>query len=145
MQFIFGNGPVKQRLIWSLKMAFNHGKILAIFAFTYKLIQCLLANLRKKACAVNSLVAGAIGAIVLLNTDTDMSIHSQIGYYLSARVMEGFWLKLVKEGYLPKQEMFHFTYTLIWGLVMYLFELDKKILNKSLVSSMEFLYKDSDK
>ena len=32
-----------------------------------------------------------------------------------------------------------------WGLVMYLFELDKTILNKSLVTSMEYIYKDSDK
>ena len=28
---------------------------------------------------------------------------------------------------------------------MYLFELDKTILNKSLVTSMEYIYKDSDK
>ena len=33
---------------------------------------------------------------------------------------------------------------LIWGTVMLLFELDPEILNKSLVSSMQFLYKDSD-
>lgn len=31
-----------------------------------------------------------------------------------------------------------------WGLVMYLFELDKTILNKSLTTSMEYIYKDSD-
>ena len=40
--------------------------------------------------------------------------------------------------------MFQMTYTIIWGFVMYLYELDKKILNGSLVSSMEFLYKNSD-
>ena len=28
---------------------------------------------------------------------------------------------------------------------MYLFELDKSILNKSLVASMDFIYKESDK
>ena len=41
--------------------------------------------------------------------------------------------------------MFNVTYTIIWGFVMYLYELDKKVLNGSLVSSMNFLYKNSDK
>ena len=75
---------------------------------------------------------------------TENSINRQVGYYLSARVLEGFWLKLSKDGYLPQSEMFQMTYTIIWGVVMYLYELDKKILNGSLVSSMEFLYKNSD-
>ena len=64
---------------------------------------------------------------------------------MAARVLEGFWLRLVKLGYLPDKTMFGFTYTLTWGFVMYLFELDKSILNRSLTSSMEFLYKESDK
>ena len=59
--------------------------------------------------------------------------------------MEGFWLRLVKLGYLPDKTMFNHTYTITWGFVMYLFELDKSILNRSLTSSMEFLYKESDK
>ena len=41
-------------------------------------------------------------------------------------------------------EMFNKTYMFIWGMVMYLFELDASILNKSLTNSMIFLYKDSD-
>ena len=41
--------------------------------------------------------------------------------------------------------MFDITYTFTWGCVMYLYELDKNILNGSLVSSMNFLYKNSDK
>ena len=34
---------------------------------------------------------------------------------------------------------------LIWGLVMYLFERDKSTLQRSLTSSMTFLYHDSDR
>ena len=46
MGFLFGKGDLQTRFIWALKMALRHGKILALFAFTYKTVQCLLANLR---------------------------------------------------------------------------------------------------
>ena len=85
-----------------------------------------------------------VGSFMLLYFRTDFSINNQIGYYLSARVVEGIFLKLMNLGYLPKVEGFHATYTIVWGLVMFLFELDASILNGSLVSSMNFLYKNSD-
>ena len=85
------------------------------------------------------------GAFLLLYFETDMSINTQVGYYLSSRVVEGIALKLMKEKYIPNVENgFSMSYTLIWGLVMFLFELDAKILNRSLSSSMVFLYKNSD-
>jgi peroxisomal membrane protein 4 len=34
---------------------------------------------------------------------------------------------------------------IVWGIVMFLFERDKKVLQPSLTSSMVFLYKESDK
>ena len=34
---------------------------------------------------------------------------------------------------------------IVWGIVMYLFEDDKSVLQGSLQSSMTFLYKDSDR
>lgn len=33
---------------------------------------------------------------------------------------------------------------IVWGVVMYLFEDDKSVLQGSLQTSMQFLYKDSD-
>ena len=126
-------------------MAFNHGKLLALFAFTYKLVQCLLANLRKKCVPIHSFIGGIVGSFMLLYFKTDMSINRQVGYYLAARVLEGIFLKLMKSGCLPNLEGFHAVYTLVWGLVMFLFELDAGILNKSLASSMNFLYKNSDR
>ena len=103
-----------------------------------------MANLRKKQAAIHSFFAGVAGAFMLLYFETDMSINTQVGYYLSSRVIEGIIVKLMKEKYIPKYEGFNVTYTLIWGLVMFLFELDAKILNRSLSSSMVFLYKNSD-
>lgn len=81
---------------------------------------------------------------MLLRFKTDMSINRQVGYYLSARVLEALVLKAMKENIIPSFEAFNSTYTVIWGLVMFLFELDAKVLNGSLTSSMVFLYKNSD-
>ena len=36
MGVLFGKGSMTKRFIWALKMAFRHGKILALFALTYK-------------------------------------------------------------------------------------------------------------
>lgn len=45
----------------------------------------------------------------------------------------------------PKFDGFKVAYILTWGMVMYLFELDKTILNRTMCVSMDFIYKDSDK
>jgi hypothetical protein len=48
MSILFGKGKLEDRLNWAIKMAFSHGKLLAIFAFTYKTAQCILTKLYGK-------------------------------------------------------------------------------------------------
>jgi peroxisomal membrane protein 4 len=72
------------------------------------------------------------------------SINRQLSYYLSARVLEGLFVLAQKLKKIPEFEAFNMVYLLSWGFVMFLFELDKSILNRSLVASMEFIYKESD-
>ena len=59
--------------------------------------------------------------------------------------MEGIVLKAMKHKKIPEFEGFPISYLLAWGFVMYLFELDKSIMNRSLVASMDFIYKEADK
>ena len=68
--FLFGKGSYQKRLMWALKMAYKHGKILFIFAFTYKLVRCILAKLSGKARPLHGLIAGMIGAWFLLLFNT---------------------------------------------------------------------------
>ena len=75
MSVLFGKGTLQSRFKWAIKMAFNHGKLLALFAFTYKSVQCLLANLRNKSDAYHSLIAGVVGSFILLYFKTDASIN----------------------------------------------------------------------
>ena len=101
MSFLFGKGDLKSRMQFAFKMALAHGKILALFAFVYKSTQCILANLRGKSDPFHSFIGGLAGSYCLLKFKTEKSINRQIGYYLIARVIEGIFLKLIKEGYLP--------------------------------------------
>lgn len=45
---------------------------------------------------------------------------------------------------LPRVDYFPWMGACVWGVVMYLFEVDRSCLQPSLSSSMQFLYKDSD-
>ena len=46
---------------------------------------------------------------------------------------------------IPEMTAFPYVSMIVWGIVMFLFEEDKSVLQGSLQSSMTFLYKDSDK
>ena len=93
-----------------------------------------------------SFIAGVIGAYVVWKDKN--SINQQIVFYLLSRVLEGAAKKLQKAGKLnfvsEKFEAFPWVSMIVWGLVMYLFEDDKSVLQGSLQTSMTFLYKDSD-
>jgi peroxisomal membrane protein 4 len=72
------------------------------------------------------------------------SINQQICFYLLSRILEGTAKKLQKSGKLPNYSAFSVVSVVCWGIVMYLFEDDKSVLQGSLQSSMNFLYKESD-
>uniref|UniRef100_A0A7S3CVW3 Uncharacterized protein n=1 Tax=Strombidium rassoulzadegani TaxID=1082188 RepID=A0A7S3CVW3_9SPIT len=141
----YGSGPIAQRLRVALKTSLSHGKILSIFVFFYKSVQCLLANVSQKARAVHSLVAGMVGAFFLLYFDTDRNINYQICYYLVARVGEGLTNLLIKKGLLPDTEYMVRTLIFFQSVCMLFMVLDKTVLNKSMASTMTFLYHTSDK
>lgn len=63
-------------------------------------------------------------------------------------MLEGSAKRLQKAGklkFIPENfEAFPWVSMIVWGIVMFLFEDDKSVLQGSLQSSMTFLYKDSD-
>jgi len=72
-------------------------------------------------------------------------VSQQICFYLLSRILEGSAKRLQKAGAMPEgQNAFQWLSVIVWGIVMFLFEEDKSVLQPSLQSSMVFLYKDSD-
>ena len=96
MSILFGKGLLKDRFKWAVDMAFSHGKLLAIFAFTYKTTQCLLTHLFKQSSPLISLLAGMVGSqFIIKPKDKEFtSINRQLAYYLVSRVIEGIFNKL---------------------------------------------------
>ena len=147
MSVLFGKGTIQDRFKWAVKMAFNHGSLLAIYAFTYKTVQCILARLFNRPNALWSFFAGVVGSqfIIKPHNKEFTQVNKQLAYYLFSRVVEGLFVLAKKLKAIPDVKGFNVIYILSWGLVMFLFELDKTILNRSLVASMDFIYKESDK
>lgn len=117
---------------------------MASFVTIYKSLLYCQKVIKGKEDSIDSFIAGAIGGYFIFGNDTP--VNHQIVLYLLSRIMIGLGSLLVKKG-LVKQPSNGFTImaTLVWGIVMWLFRNDKDTLQGSLVSSMEYLYNDSDK
>lgn len=62
MSVLFGKGTLSSRLSWAAKMAFSHGKLLAMFVCSYKTSQCILTKLFKSNSPIVSFFAGMFGS-----------------------------------------------------------------------------------
>ena len=148
MAILFQSGvsPL-QKLKTACKLAWMHGRNLGSFVFVYKIAQCVLQQIFKRHHPIFSFIAGVIGAYVIWRDKN--TINQQIVFYLLSRVIEGSAKRLQKSGMVPfvpeTFQAFPWLSMIVWGIVMYLFEDDKSVLQGSLQSSMTFLYKDSDR
>lgn len=143
MSILFKKGTPKELLTNICELTFEHAKNLGLFAFFYKLLVCLLNNLRGKGSKYHSFIAGSLVGYVVFRKKT--SVNYQIVLYLLARILVGAGEKLTKQEVIPRMRFYPILAALVWGVVMFLFEDDKKNLQPSLTSSMNFIYKESDK
>ena len=76
---------------------------------------------------------------------TNSPVNSQINMYVMSRVLFGLARLSVEKKLIPDFEYSSQLYgALTWAFVMWLFEFHAPTLQKSLVSSMTYLYHDSD-
>lgn len=143
MAFLFKKGTFKEVLTSICEMTFEHAKNLGLFVFLYKSMVCLLNNLRGSSSKYHSFISGSAVGYVVFRKKT--SVNNQIILYLLARILVGAGEKLTKQEVFPKMKFYPILASLVWGVVMFLFEDDKKNLQPSLSNSMTFLYKDCDK
>lgn len=70
----------------------------------------------------------------------------QINMYLLSRILFALSRLAVEKGFIPapKQDPFPLFATLVWGIVLWLFEYYPHTLQPSLQSSMNYLYHDSN-
>jgi len=146
MTFLFRSGSFKDKMRDVFNATYQHSRNLACYVTLYKLVCCILRHVRGVESPLNHLIGGAIGGAIMFGANNP--VNSQINMYVMSRVIMGGVKALSANGYLPAAESVPHAYTLYasltWALVMYLFEYHERHLQKSLSSSMTYLYHDSN-
>ncbi|OMJ87334.1 hypothetical protein SteCoe_10929 [Stentor coeruleus] len=147
MAALFSNDPLWLKLYKILKNTQEHASKLAIFVTIFKSLVCILTKLTGQSSSRNHAISGLLTGLIW---SKDTSVNTQVTLYLFSRNLVGNAKLLHKKKIINfpdflVQNSFCILTVLCWGIVMYLFETHPKELQNSLTSSMDFLYKDSDK
>ena len=143
MTILFKKGTLREKITNIIELTFEHGKTLGFFAFCFKSLLCLLRRVKEIPDNLRIFISGGTFGYLVFGNKT--SVNYQIVLYLFSRVICGTSEHLAKKGILPNINVYPLLSALVWSIVMFLFEDDPSILQNSLASSMQFLYKESDK
>ncbi|KAM3133184.1 hypothetical protein pb186bvf_014760 [Paramecium bursaria] len=145
MTLLFRPGPLRQKIFQIIKLTYEHARNLGLFVFTYKSLVCMQNRLRGQQSKLHNLIAGAIGGYLLFGRNKS-AVNQQIVLYVMSRVILGIASNLQRRNLINRQfDAFPILAAVVWGLVMFLFEDDQGCLQSSLTSSMNFLYKESNR
>ncbi len=143
MTILFKKGTMREKIANILELTFEHGKSLGFFAFCFKSFLCLLRKFKKIPDSLCIMLSGGTFGFFVFGNKT--SVNYQIILYVFSRVIVGSAEIFANKGILPNINAYPLLSAIAWSLVMFLFEDDPSILQNSLASSMQFLYKESDK
>ena len=145
------NVSLQKNVEFLVKASKEHALNLGMFAFLYKLSQCILMNKLGLSKAKSAILAGLIIGLVIWGRKKS-NINYQIVLYLLSRDLVAL-LNLYatnKEGGLIsippalRTALFPISASLIWGVVMGLHAKAPDSLQEGLRTSMDFLYNDDD-
>jgi peroxisomal membrane protein 4 len=143
MTILFRKGPLKSKLLSIIKMTWEHARNLGIFVLVYKSLVCILRHIFKSRTPTFNFIAGFISAYFFLSREAT-AVNMQIMLYLLSRDILAL-SNIVSNNYMNGWSGFTLTSMTVWGIVMFLFEYNSKLLQNSLTASMDFIYKESDK
>ena len=143
---LFSKEPIKQRVKRILQNTIDHGKRLGLFVFLFKLFVCTLNRMRGVAHPIHHLLSGLAASFIVWTEENN--INTQITLYLLSRIIVGTGKTLyaqlgVRNIFIEKYGISLLTLA-SWASSMFLFDYNKKVLQGSMVSSMNFLYLDSN-
>ena len=142
MTILFRSGTFKDKLISILKLTWEHARNLGVFVFIYKSLVCLMRNTFGSRNSIFNFISGFIASYFTL-AKNNTPVNMQIMLYLLSRNLLAI-SNTLSEKYMKNYNGFTFTSMTVWGIVMFLFEFNSKLLQNSLASSMDFIYKESD-
>lgn len=150
MTLLFGQGlSTRDKLKKILRLVKEHASNLAAFAAMYKTILGAMKMVTPGSPSrppgfpeedYHAFIAGAVGGYVVWGRYS--SINYQILLYLSSRVLVALGKRLYQKfGRQPDPQLFRKLSSLVWGVVMVLFEKHPDLLHPSLRSSMDEIYR----
>ena len=141
MTLLFKEGSLYDKIKSIIELTLEHAINLGGFVFIYKLTCCILKNILKNDFKFINFIAGILGGFFIWARKT--SVNQQIMLFLLSRnLLSG--ANIICENYNINIDGFPLTSMLVWGIVMFLFEHKPNSLQGSLLSSMKFIYKESD-
>uniref|UniRef100_A0A0N4ZXS5 Peroxisomal membrane protein 4 n=1 Tax=Parastrongyloides trichosuri TaxID=131310 RepID=A0A0N4ZXS5_PARTI len=144
MTFLFQNGTFWEKIYRVFSLTKQHALNLAKFVFIYKGGRALLESLFGKEIGWQSFIVAFVGGYYVFGKNNN--VNMQINLYLLSRIMLALSKLLVKQEIIqePQSPVFPWFAALVWGIVLWLFEMHPELLQKSLFSSMKYLYHDSN-
>lgn len=142
MAILFSKKPAKEKIKTIVEFTIEHARNLGMYVFLYKIVVHFLTRLRSKESKLHNFIAGGISGYTFFGTKT--SVNYQLSLYLLSRITVGI-IETVLKRKGKSVKLYPWLTAICWGLVMFLFEDDPSTLQLSLKTSMDFLYKESDK
>ncbi|BFZ15579.1 hypothetical protein BsWGS_18618 [Bradybaena similaris] len=145
MTILFRNGSLKDKIIAILEATYTHSRNLAMFVFAYKGLTSTLSWGESTSHQLHAFLSAFCAGFVIFGKYN--KVNEQINLYLLSRVVYGLGKLLIQKKVIPqpKTDVFPWFAAIMWGLTLWLFEYQRSCLQPSLVSSMTYIYKDSDK
>ncbi|KAI8485644.1 Peroxisomal membrane protein 4 [Branchiostoma belcheri] len=144
MTFLFKEGSLLEKLKVIAEATHLHARNLSMFVVLYKTLTTLLRKAEQKPQQYHSFIAAFIGGYYVFGKNN--RINEQINLYLLSRILLGLSRLAVQRGIVPtpKYDTFPWFGAMVWGVVLWLFEYHKDVLQPSLQNSMTYLYHDSN-
>ncbi|XP_074646215.1 peroxisomal membrane protein 4-like [Tubulanus polymorphus] len=144
MAFLFKNGSLASKFKFILEATLTHAKNLALLTTSYKGLSGIFEWLQSEKTQVHTLVAASISGYLVFGKYN--KVNEQVNLYLLSRILYAGVKVMQKRGYFPQTErpVFPWFAAFVWGIVLWLFENEKETLQSSLLSSMTYIYSDSN-
>jgi len=146
MVTIFRGGSLEQKMKEILTVTYNHAVILGSYVALYKTLTCCFRSTGQTNEDLTVLLSGGLAGALIWGKNT--AIKTQINLYVMSRVILGLLRLAVQKGYLSEWESgsgYLIYAAAIWSSVMWIHHRYPTTLQKSLSTSMDYLYHDSDK
>jgi peroxisomal membrane protein 4 len=144
MSILFMKGTLREKIRAILKMTIEHSLRLALFVGVYKTVMMILRKIEGRRSRLHAFIGGVLGAVAI-NLDGDSPVNQQITLYIISRSIVGGGKLMQKKNILPPFDLYKWVSIFSWSFVMLIYAWNKRNLQPSMTTSMDFLYVQSDK